>query len=270
MTQLASRIRRILGNSRLLPVAFVAWRTARDWTPRLERSNRKARRSSAVPIPPGRLILSSTGTIDVGWFLHSGELTVGILQSALDDLRRPIESFRSVLDLGCGCGRVLRQWAQVKGPRFSGTDYNPAGIEWASANLKGLTLKTNELLPPLPFGDGEFDLVYAISVFTHLPEELQRPWIEELHRVIGPGGVLLLTLSGEGDFERITDEERERFAKGELVVVDAQYAGTNMCGIYHPPSYPETHWGDLFRLKRRYPEGARGSPRQDLYVFERL
>jgi len=101
----------------------------------------------------------------------------------------------------------------------------------ASGNV---TLEINAIEPPLAFADATFDLVYAISVFTHLPETLQWPWIVELHRVIEPGGVLLLTLSGEGDFERITESEREQFRRGELVVVDADYAGTNMCGVYHP------------------------------------
>jgi SAM-dependent methyltransferase len=143
-------------------------------------------------------------------------------------------------------------------------------VDWASKNLEGLTLKSNSLEPPLPFDDASFDFVYAISVLTHLPEDLQRPWMVEPSRVIEPGGILMLTLSGEGDFDRMTEEERHRFNRGELVVVDGQYAGTNMCGIYHPPSYAAEKWGDLFRLRRRYPEGAHGSPRQDLYVFERL
>jgi len=164
---------------------------------------------------------------------------------------------------------VLRQWHGIAGPRFFGTDYNPAGIAWAKENLKDVAFATNRLEPPLPYGDSAFDLVYAISVFTHLPEALQRAWIEELHRVLEPGGILLLTLSGEGDLERISEEDRERFANGELIALDDRYAGTNMCGTYHPLEYVQRNWTDLFVMRHMYPEGALGAPRQDLYVFEK-
>lgn len=269
MTQLASRIRRGLGASPLLPVAFVIWRTMKGWSPDLALRNRRARREADLPVPPGSLIFSATGTRDVSWFLRTGVMTVSALRGALGDLHRPIESFRAVLDLGCGCGRVLRHWSNVLGPKFFGTDYNPAGATWVATNLNYVSVITNDIAPPLRFENSAFDLVYAISVFTHLPVELQRPWIEELYRVIEPRGILLLTLSGEGDFERITEAERQQFREGNLVVVDPQFAGTNMCGAYHPRAYVEEAWGDLFKLLRTYPQGAHGSPKQDLYVFER-
>lgn len=271
MTQFVSSARRWIGIAPfLLRPAFVAWRTLRGWSPSLVLRNRAARRSASIPIPPNRLIFSATTTRDVNWFLNSGESTAACFRSALAAEGRPIESFRAVLDLGCGCGRVLRQWHGIAGPRFYGTDYNPAGVFWAEKHLKYVTFATNQLEPPLPYGDSAFDLVYAVSVFTHLPDAMQRAWIEEIHRVLEPGGILLLTLSGEGDLERVSKKDRERFAKGDLVVLDERYAGTNMCGTYHPEEYVRQRWTDLFVIRHMYPEGAGGSPRQDLYVFEKL
>lgn len=269
MTQIATHIRRRLSNSGLLPLAFTVYRALREWTPKLMLQNRRARQSSALPVPPNSLIFSATGTRHVEWFLRSGELSAKWIRQALNDLGRPLETFTTVLDLGCGCGRVMRQWYDVRNAHFHGSDYNPAGIDWAAEKLPKFSFSTNQLEPPLNFGAAFFDLVYAISVFTHLPEFLQRPWIEELHRVIKPGGILLLTLSGEGDFYRVTGPERERFNNGELVVVDPDYAGTNICGVYHPEAYVRASWGDIFELKRVYPKGASGSPNQDVYVFER-
>ena len=270
MTNFVSGVRRRLGRSPFLPAVFTTWRTVREWSPMLVARNWTARRNAAIPIPPGNLIFSATATRDVGWFLRAGKLSAQSFRDALTDLGRPIESFRTVLDMGCGCGRVLRQWDGVVGPRFFGTDYNPAGIEWARANLKGISFGTNQLAPPLRYENQAFDLVYAVSVFTHLPEALQRPWIEEMHRILEPGGVLMLTLSGEAELGRVTAGERERFKSGHLVVVDPRYAGTNLCGVFHPESYVRRNWSDLFRVSRIYPEGGLGSPRQDLYVFERV
>jgi SAM-dependent methyltransferase len=232
--------------------------------------NARARRRSPIPVPPGRLIFSATGTRSVEWFLSAGKRSADSFQNALKDIGRPIESFHTVLEFGCGCGRVLRQWSGVQGPRFHGTDYNPAGPRWGSANLPGMAFSVNQLEPPLPYPAGKFDLVYAVSVFTHFPRAMQRPWIEEMHRIIEPGGILMLTLSGEGDFGRLTDAERAEFENGELVEVDPVYAGTNMCSAYHPEEYVRKNWRDLFGILNVYKEGALGSPRQDLYVFERL
>jgi SAM-dependent methyltransferase len=216
------------------------------------------------------LIFSSTATRDVEWFLKSGEEFASALRNALSDAGRPIESFSRVLDFGCGSGRVVRQWVNVKGPAFFGCDYNPRSVAWDKENLTFARFSKNSLEPPLPYEPGFADLCYSVSVFTHLPEPLQRPWIEELHRVVAPGGVLALTLSGRGDFGRLTEPERGRFENGELIVVDAELAGTNMCAVFHPIEYVRREWSDLFSLVRHYPSGAKGSPNQDLYVFKRV
>ena len=270
MTQLRSKLRRHITRFGLLPAAFFVWRTLQTWTPSTIRKNRIARRKSRVPVPPDTLIFSSTATRDVEWFLRSGEAFAAALRSALLDAGRPIESFSRVLDFGCGSGRVVRQWAAVKGPAVFGCDYNPRSVAWNERNLTFARFSQNSLEPPLPYEDGFFDFCYCVSVFTHLPESLQRPWIEELHRVVAPGGLLVLTLSGRGDFGRLTEQERSAFENGELIVLEGALAGTNMCAVFHPPEYVQREWSDLFSLVRQYPAGAKGSPNQDLYVFERV
>lgn len=268
---LESRLRRIISRIGLLPVAFVVWRTLREWSPALVRRNRDLRKRGlgALPIPPNSLIFSATGTRDVYWFLESGALASEAFRSALQKHGRPLDSLESVLDFGCGCGRVMRHWKDIEGPRFSGCDYNPKAIQWDRENLQFANFAKNELEPPLPFGTGEFEYCYSISVFTHLPSRLQRSWIEELYRVIKPGGILMLTLSGRGDFHRLVKADRKRFEKGELIVLDAGFAGTNMCGVYHPLQYVTREWSDLFSLVEHIPEGAKGSPNQDLFIFTR-
>ena len=79
-----------------------------------------------------------------------------------------------------------------------------------------------------------------------------------------------MTLSGHGDFRRVTKSEADKFEMGELVVVDPELAGSNMCAVYHPEAYVRREWSDLFTLLRKYPQGAGGVPNQDLYLFERV
>ena len=234
------------------------------------RKNRAARSASTVPVPPDSLIFSSTATRDVEWFLQSGERFATALRQALDQAGRPMESFSRILDFGCGSGRVVRQWADLRGPTVFGCDYNERSVAWNTETLRFAQFKQNSLTPPLPYQGSSFDLCYSVSVFTHLPEELQRPWIEELHRVLTPGAILVLTLSGRGDFGRLTPAEQGRFERGELIVLDADLAGTNMCGVFHPLEYVRREWGDLFSLVAHHPAGAAGSPNQDLLVLKRI
>ena len=51
--------------------------------------------------------------------------------------------------------------------------------------------------PPLPYGDGEVDVVVASSVFIHLDRDHQRTWLSELRRIISPSGLLVASIAGE-------------------------------------------------------------------------
>jgi SAM-dependent methyltransferase len=149
------------------------------------------------PIPPHEL--RSTASCGTSADVH--------LQSGVADLRivgelweifaeRPFTQLGSVLDFGCGCGRLLR-WFQTALPgahRF-GADVRRASIEWCQQNLDG-TFVANDIVPPLPLPDASVDLVVALSVFSHLNVRSARAWMRELARVCKPGGLLLVTAHG--------------------------------------------------------------------------
>ncbi|MBS2024304.1 MAG: class I SAM-dependent methyltransferase, partial [Deltaproteobacteria bacterium] len=82
---------------------------------------------------------------------------------------------------------------------LSGTDIDPQAIAWCQRHLSYARTLVNPHLPPLPFDAASFDAIYAISVFTHLNEEMQLQWLAELRRVLTPEGVLLVTLLGGGE-----------------------------------------------------------------------
>ena len=44
-----------------------------------------------------------------------------------------------------------------------------------------------------PYGDGEFDLVFLTSIFTHMPASHVRRYLSEINRVLKPGGRCLCT-----------------------------------------------------------------------------
>jgi SAM-dependent methyltransferase len=196
-----------------------------------------------LPYPPPEMIRLVAGISTrhrfYQRFMQGGAQVANRIVELLARGGHGIERNQSVLDFGCGCGRVMRWWKDLEATRLHGTDYNPYLVEWCRQNLPFAEFSTNGLDAGLDLPDGAFDLVYSYSVFTHLPAELQQPWLDELVRVTAPGGQLVLTFHGEEALSDLRAEERAAFAAGELVVVsrDTNDHGTNACAAYHPESW---------------------------------
>jgi SAM-dependent methyltransferase len=165
---------------------------------------------------------------------------------------------------------VIRHWSRLRAA-VAGSDLSGEAIDWCRANLPFARFETNGLSPPLAFEDTSFELAYALSVLTHLPEAIQHEWMDELARVVQPEGFVLLTTHGERYLERLDDGERARFRAGELVVRWGEVPGTNLCTTFHPPSWVrEQLVPHGFEEVEFVPEGAAGNPHQDLYLLRRV
>jgi SAM-dependent methyltransferase len=153
-------------------------------------------------VPPRRL-RARTGAPGAREFAHGGRLAAAALASVLKDAGGSVGEVRSVLDFGCGSGRVLPHVAALApDARCTGCDVDAGAITWAARHLREREWSLSGAVPPLPFAAGQFDLVYSISVFSHLEEQLQDRWLAELRRVLAPGGVALLTVHGPYAFEQ--------------------------------------------------------------------
>ena len=151
---------------------------------------RLAGASDGLPIPPTHLVKLVSPLGELAWLLRGGKTGQECILYALRRNGFSIQDFRTILDFGCGCGRIMRHWKTCQGPRFYGTDYNPVLIDWCQKNLGDFAqFNTNQLNPPLEYEDGFFDFIYVFSVFTHLTEDLQHAWIRELGRVFKAGGL---------------------------------------------------------------------------------
>lgn len=156
-----------------------------------------------IPIPPLEM-RQLVGPTDPQLFDNSGGHPV------FDGLGP--EAFRSVLDFGCGCGRLARQMMQQspRPDRYEGLDLHAGMINWCSTNLTPLApsfrFQHHDVLyagfnpgegkplhDRLPFGDDQFSLIVSVSVFTHLTQDQAEAYIAELARVLQPEGVMLTT-----------------------------------------------------------------------------
>ena len=93
-----------------------------------------------------------------------------------------------------GCSHTWRRWRRT--PRCYGCDVDPNAIAWAARHRPELSWALSSSEPPLPYAEESFDLVYSISVFSHLDEALQDRWLHELSRILAPGGAALLSVHG--------------------------------------------------------------------------
>jgi SAM-dependent methyltransferase len=210
-----------------------------------------------LPVPPESLRVRVGGWEDADHFLGVGRKIFWDLKRLLKGVGRGFESFGSVMDFGCGCGRVIRHLSPAPGQAIVGVDIDPEAIGWCAGHLGRIAeFRTCGHLPPLPFPDQTFDFVYCISVFTHLPEEMQSRWLEELRRVIRKRGVLIASVHGEGLLPAGDPEIAGRFKREGFIYVKG--GGTEGLpefyqSTYHAPAYIERTWGRFFDVKNIQP-----------------
>jgi SAM-dependent methyltransferase len=251
-----------------LHLAKAALRTA-EWAraAAYAASHRSAGEASGIPLPPALLRVLVAGTADPIQFLEGGARAASSMEANLSKCGYELEDLAPILDFGCGSGRVLRHFAELR--VLHGADVNPKLVGWSKRHLPFASFTLVAPEPPTLYSHGQFGLIYALSVFTHLSRAYQNAWMHELTRILRPGGVLVFSTHGEYYVSRLTDAERARFSAGELVVRHEDSAGTNLCNAFHPSGYVRTALARELRLLAHVPEGALGNPRQDLYLFEK-
>jgi len=144
--------------------------------------------------------------------MASAYKTIHSWLSMLEPLGFNLRTCGAVLEIGCGSMPFTRHMRCVEGVRIVGCDVDLNAIEWCRANLPGIEFHRSKLDPPLEFArDNTFDLVFASSVFTHIPVDRQRPWLLELRRVMRPGGFFVCTV--EGWYHQKTQLSPENLAK---------------------------------------------------------
>ena len=115
------------------------------------------------------------------------------------------------------------------------------------------------MTPPLPFDDASFDVVYGVSVFTHLREPMQLRWLAELARIAAPGAILLVTVHGRTaiDFSRQPPSEYRRLIEevarngmaftGENTQLDGHADhGGEYVNVLHGADYVRQTWSRFF------------------------
>lgn len=178
----------------------------------------------------------------------------------------------NILDWGCGPGRVIRHMPDVIGNncRYFGTDYNPNSIEWCSKNLPGIEFNLNGLSAQLPYPDQSMDVIFGISIFTHLSEPLHQDWYTELYRILKPNGILFLTTQGDNFKVKLSPNELNTYNQQKLVIRGNVKEGHRTYSAFQPPAFMHRLFSNATILEHieTRPESGQSIP-QDIWIVRK-
>jgi SAM-dependent methyltransferase len=135
-----------------------------------------------------------------------------VLLAVLDRYLKPGKSNR-ILDVGCGTGTMLGYLSRYG--HAQGIDADEQAVRFClERGVRDVQQVTASILP---FEDGTFDLVTILDVLEHIDDDAGT--LRELHRVLRPGGLLLVSVPAYrflwGPQDEISNHKR-RYVAGTL------------------------------------------------------
>lgn len=211
-----------------------------------------------LPLPPPKhLQVRVVGKYDEH-FINDGMSFYPVLNRLLRPVGKELKDFQSILDYGCGCGRAIRGLATLlPNNKIYGTDIDGEAIAWLKNNYSKFgEFSVAPHVPPTIYNDQMFDFIFGVSVMTHLPEDLQFKWLEELSRITKPGGYVMLSTHGEKIYRPFGKEiidimdakgflfhQPDGFNYGKSISLPDFYQTT-----FHTHSYIRREWGKYFDI----------------------
>jgi len=144
------------------------------------------------------------------WYSALHRLIFQTLEAELPDWRE-----KEIVDVGCGTGAILKRLGNPE--RNVGIDLAPEAI--AFCHQRGLNNVQQGDIHALPFPDASFDAVICSSVLYHQWVANVDGAVREMHRVLRPGGVLLINVPAFPFLHSAHDEAvmtARRFRKREI------------------------------------------------------
>ncbi|MGC9003398.1 MAG: class I SAM-dependent methyltransferase [bacterium] len=190
---------------------------------------------------------------DFYWWFKGRRL---IVRSALKGVK-----IDKVLDVGCGTGGNLSLFNGF----VVGVDVSMKALSLARRRKKDALLCLGQA-ENLPFKDNSFDLVLALDLLEHLPDDMKG--LSEMHRVLKKGGSLLITVPAYKFLWSEHDEALHhfrRYSKGEIKG-KMEKAGFTIKFISHAivlPFFPIA----LFRLIQRLLKRKNEKPKTSLIIL---
>lgn len=163
-------------------------------------------------------------------YFADGWRTLSELMLLLEAVDRPLLRTPRVLEFASGHGRFTRHLVKALGaPRVTVSDVVPSAVEFARDTF-GVEGFLSASRPEDVRWPGQYDLVFVLSLFSHLPRSTWSRWLRVLQDAVAPGGLLVFSTHGvkAAEFDSVTlDAEGFFFApSSESNAIDAHEYGT--------------------------------------------
>ena len=236
-----------------------------------------------TPVPEPHLIYLVAGHRDRFKFAMTRRPPVDYIIERLKAAGADHATFDAILDFGCGCGRILAGWEGRLSvhTKLLGCDINPRLVAFCAANIPFATSFVSNYLPPLEtIAAGEIDFLYAASVFTHLNESAARDWVDEIRRVLKPGGLVMMSFHGNSfrdvlasiSKKGIREFDRHGFYCHIHGLPNRSRPGSNEYATFMTPDFTIGLF-DGFEVVEMIPSVNHGNPfsaAQDVAIFRRV
>ncbi len=163
-------------------------------------------------------------------YLADGWRTLAELMLLLERAGTSLSGCGTVLEFASGHGRFTRHLVKALGPeRVTVSDVVPGAVAFSTAHfgVHGLlsTAEPQDIVWPR-----QYDLVFVLSLFSHLPRTSWSRWLARLWQAVAPGGWLVFSTHGEYAAQRAgvaLDGQGFHFvADSESSAIDVRQYGT--------------------------------------------
>jgi SAM-dependent methyltransferase len=224
--------------------------------------------------------MAQIGSASKEIFVAQGTRMSGVIYDAMIEYFGRLSPGLSLLDFGCGVGRVAIPLAsRLPSANFSVCDVNPKAIKYVQRVLPDAAAEVTSFQPPLPYADEAFDCVYSISIWTHLPIGMQLRWLQEIKRILKPHGLALISFSGPSATKLRRDHPAWRNISPQDVkeqgIIFRPYPRLDLAGVTgsyglaaHDPDWVKQVFDKVLTVLNVKPQVIEGT--QDLVAFTRL
>lgn len=163
-------------------------------------------------------------------YLADGWRTLSELMLLLESVDRPLLGARSFLEFASGHGRFSRHLLKaLDRERVTVSDVVPDAMRFAT-DVLGAKAVLSSARPEALVLPQRYDMVFVLSLFSHLPQSTWGRWLSRLYEAVAPGGVLVFSTHGEEAARRQgvkLDTDGYFFApSSESKAIDAEQYGT--------------------------------------------
>jgi SAM-dependent methyltransferase len=174
-------------------------------------------------IAPGDEMLRNNAT----HYFDVGESALHNILAVLATAGRPVAGTARILDLPCGHGRVMRFLRKAfPAAQLTACDLNRAGVAFCAEKFGAVPVVSQPDVAAIPL-TGPFDLIWCGSLLTHLPREKWPEFLSLFQRLLGPGGIVVVTTHGPHcETELVTGKHRYGLEDAQIAALLAEYRRT--------------------------------------------